>query len=185
MFPPFRCPRGMGAKLSQSRRVAHGYSQQPKGRFSFLPLEFFMSNTLSLRPGTRLRTGGTTYEVTEDASVPAGAVEVIPQKTRLLKVSCKTCGYTARITQRWITKAGTPQCPTCHVYMVVAEPKIDSPKVAASVASVASVATIPEPEPEPFYDDSADVFVPFEASDTSEPSEPATESHLAQLLGDI
>ena len=33
-----------------------------------------------------------------------------PQGTRLLKVVCPSCGYTARITQRWIA-CGLPVCP--------------------------------------------------------------------------
>ena len=76
-------------------------------------------NPLILKPGTRLRTGGATYEVTDEASVPAGVVPVVPQPARLLKVFCTSCGYTARITQRWITKSGTPDCPGCHINMVV------------------------------------------------------------------
>lgn len=41
------------------------------------------------------------------------------QKTNLLKVECDTCGFTARVTAKWITSAldngGTMQCPdrTC------------------------------------------------------------------------
>lgn len=34
------------------------------------------------------------------------------QTTRLLKCECSTCGYTARVTRKWIDAAGTPVCPT-------------------------------------------------------------------------
>lgn len=33
------------------------------------------------------------------------------QGTRLIKAECLTCGYTARITRKWIELAGTPLCP--------------------------------------------------------------------------
>lgn len=33
------------------------------------------------------------------------------QTTRLLKVSCSECGYTARVTRKWLDKAGAPLCP--------------------------------------------------------------------------
>jgi hypothetical protein len=34
------------------------------------------------------------------------------QSTRLLKCECPDCGYTARITRKWIAEAGAPLCPT-------------------------------------------------------------------------
>jgi hypothetical protein len=77
------------------------------------------TNTLKLTPGTRLRTGGKSYEVTKEAKVNAGIVLCVPQKTRLLKVYCETCRYTCRITNRWIEKAGTPECPSGHGRMTV------------------------------------------------------------------
>lgn len=33
------------------------------------------------------------------------------QSTRLLKCECQNCGYTARVTKKWIAEAGTPLCP--------------------------------------------------------------------------
>lgn len=88
-------------------------------------------STLSLSPGTRLRTGGTTYEVTNEASIPAGVVPVVPAATRLLKVFCESCGYTARVTQRWIGKFGPPICP-CPAgnVMTVAPPKAEAAEAA-------------------------------------------------------
>lgn len=33
------------------------------------------------------------------------------QSTRLLKSQCATCGYTCRITRKWVTEVGAPHCP--------------------------------------------------------------------------
>lgn len=33
------------------------------------------------------------------------------QTTRLIKVACDVCGYTARVTRKWIDQAGEPFCP--------------------------------------------------------------------------
>src|ERR1700677_2072527 len=35
-----------------------------------------------------------------------------PQTTRMIKCECGTCGYVARTTQKWISDAGAPICPT-------------------------------------------------------------------------
>lgn len=95
-----------------------------------------MSDTLKLKPGSRLRTGGATYEVTDSAAIPAGVVEVEPQATRLLKVFCAKCGYTARITQRWI-KTGIPECPVDRVTMAVESAKPAKPVKSEAVAAPA------------------------------------------------
>jgi len=49
-----------------------------------------------------------------------GTAERKKQSTRLLKVGCTCCGYTARVTNKWICDAGTPVCPTDGVPMEVA-----------------------------------------------------------------
>ena len=33
---------------------------------------------------------------------------------RLKKVTCRSCGYVARVTQTWIDRSGPPICPTCY-----------------------------------------------------------------------
>lgn len=33
------------------------------------------------------------------------------QTTRLLKVSCKNCGYVARVSRKWLDEVGPPKCP--------------------------------------------------------------------------
>lgn len=45
---------------------------------------------------------------------PAGAIDVSTRKkqaTRLLKCQCAMCGYTARVTAKWINEVGPPHCP--------------------------------------------------------------------------
>lgn len=39
------------------------------------------------------------------------------QGTRLLKVKCAQCGYTCRVTAKWLESAGAPICPTDEVAM--------------------------------------------------------------------
>jgi hypothetical protein len=44
---------------------------------------------------------------------PAGFLTDTPkQGTRMLKCECATCGYTVRITRKWLMLAGPPICPT-------------------------------------------------------------------------
>ena len=33
------------------------------------------------------------------------------QKTRLIKVSCRQCGYVARVSRKWLVALGEPHCP--------------------------------------------------------------------------
>jgi hypothetical protein len=50
---------------------------------------------------------------------PAGyLIDVRKQSTRLLKCECATCGYIARVSQKWLTLAGPPICPTDQIKMV-------------------------------------------------------------------
>ena len=42
----------------------------------------------------------------------AKAGPVKPQTTRLIKVQCPMCEYTARITRKWLDDPGAPFCPT-------------------------------------------------------------------------
>lgn len=42
----------------------------------------------------------------------SGTAERKKQSTRLIKVCCPECGYTARVTNKWICDAGTPLCPS-------------------------------------------------------------------------
>lgn len=40
------------------------------------------------------------------------------QSARMLKAECEGCGYTARVTRKWVVEAGPPHCPN-HGAMVV------------------------------------------------------------------
>jgi hypothetical protein len=122
---------------------------------------------LKLKAGQRLRTAGTTYEVSAATDVPAGFVPVAPQATRLLKVQCSTCGYVARVTKRWIDKAGAPVCPTDRAPMIV-----DSRVPAAIV-----VPDVPAPVADP--PDSSEDDENF-GYDVDSP-----ESELARLVSDL
>jgi hypothetical protein len=49
---------------------------------------------------------------------PAGYLTHSPMEgTRLLKCSCETCGYLARVTRKWVDDAGPPICPTDQIPM--------------------------------------------------------------------
>jgi hypothetical protein len=46
------------------------------------------------------------------AALGFGASSAPPkQKTRLLKAECGDCGYTVRVTRKWVDDAGAPHCP--------------------------------------------------------------------------
>ena len=38
-------------------------------------------------------------------------IDEVKQTTRLLKVACRDCGYTARVTRKWLDDSGAPLCP--------------------------------------------------------------------------
>lgn len=48
--------------------------------------------------------------------------QIKKQGTRLLKVACVSCGYTVRVTRKWVDDVGTPLCPHNH------EPMMESSK---------------------------------------------------------
>jgi hypothetical protein len=49
---------------------------------------------------------------------PAGFLTDTPkQGTRMLKCECPTCGYLARVSQKWLACAGPPICPTDHLVL--------------------------------------------------------------------
>jgi hypothetical protein len=50
-------------------------------------------------------------------ALTAGESKKKKQGTRMLKVACEVCGYTARTTQSWLDLAGAPICPTDKVTM--------------------------------------------------------------------
>jgi hypothetical protein len=47
---------------------------------------------------------------------PAGFLTDTPkQGTRMLKCACRACGYTIRITRKWLDASGPPICPTDRI----------------------------------------------------------------------
>jgi len=59
---------------------------------------------------------------------PAGFLTDTPkQGTRMLKCECSTCGYTVRITRKWLDLAGPPICPTDKIKLIRAQPKDERP----------------------------------------------------------
>jgi hypothetical protein len=61
---------------------------------------------------------------------PAGYLTDQPkQGTRMLKCECSACGYTVRITRKWLTLAGPPICPTDRIPLV-AEGGLETPAAA-------------------------------------------------------
>lgn len=54
-----------------------------------------------------------------DAAGPLPSPEISPtdkekktsQTTRMMKVSCKKCGYVARVSRKWLDEVGPPHCP--------------------------------------------------------------------------
>lgn len=45
------------------------------------------------------------------------------QSTRLIKAACETCGYTVRVTRKWLDQSGTPLCPEGHGAMLADDPE--------------------------------------------------------------
>lgn len=53
---------------------------------------------------------------------PHAAVDISKRKkqsTRMIKVECSDCGYTARVSRKWIEETGTPLCACNHEPMEV------------------------------------------------------------------
>jgi len=131
-------------------------------------------NDLKLAKGQRIRTAGVSYEVTGEATIPADFAEVKPQGTRLLKASCPGCGYTVRITQKWLTKAGTPTCPADGNRLEVEE------KAEKAATKAAPTYTVPDG----ILPESAQAEEPIIPEDEPEEEE-NPESPLAVLLADL
>ena len=52
--------------------------------------------------------------ITEIGACPTGTINLSTRKkqsTRLGKLMCASCGYTARVTRKWIDELGAPLCP--------------------------------------------------------------------------
>jgi hypothetical protein len=76
-------------------------------------------------------------------SYPAGFLTDTPkQGTRMLKCECSLCGYTARVTRKWLTLAGPPICPTDHVALVACDALARTPAPAEKNAQTAGAAPL-------------------------------------------
>lgn len=65
----------------------------------------------------------------EDGDNEGGSSNARPkQKTRLLKACCRECGYTVRVTLKWVDQAGAPHCPNHGAMDVDAGAMADAPK---------------------------------------------------------
>lgn len=54
---------------------------------------------------------------------PAGyLIDTPKQGTRMLKCECRTCGYIARVSGKWLLQAGPPICPTDKISLVAVSP---------------------------------------------------------------
>lgn len=49
------------------------------------------------------------------AKLNVGSGRFKKQSTRLLKCECEQCGYTARVTKKWIESVGAPVCPADEI----------------------------------------------------------------------
>jgi hypothetical protein len=52
------------------------------------------------------------------AALNPGLSGVKKQGTRLNKVTCPLCGYTCRVTQKWLDEVGAPFCPCSSEQMI-------------------------------------------------------------------
>jgi hypothetical protein len=65
---------------------------------------------------------------------PAGFLTYTPkQGTRMLKCECSCCGYTVRITRKWLSLAGPPICPSDKIQLTASDPQ--QPKVVKAAQS--------------------------------------------------
>ena len=89
-------------------------------------IEAIGSEQLTLQPGDTVRQKGSTFLVINPAQVEATLKpKAETQETYLIKVSCPSCGYTARVTKKWLHKAGRPielgsgiLCMECNVALI-------------------------------------------------------------------
>jgi hypothetical protein len=67
----------------------------------------------STRPGKELtvRLNALVQKLGDYPHACLNAQQIRKQGTRLLKAECLSCGYTVRITKKWIEEVGLPVCP--------------------------------------------------------------------------
>lgn len=102
--------------LHAADNCASGHDRTFETRARALALEGKPTNTTGGKPfkrfhGALLRTLGRYPHASLRPS------KVKRDGTRLLKVACPECGYTCRITRKWLDQAGAPICPTDETAM--------------------------------------------------------------------
>jgi hypothetical protein len=92
--------------------VGPGYGH--KGPFKTLALKLGLEGPMqSTRPGKELtaRLNVLVQKLGDYPHARLNAQQIKKQGTRLLKAKCVRCGYTVRITKKWIEEVGLPVCP--------------------------------------------------------------------------
>lgn len=120
--PYLSCPLTVGATLTHELvHAAVGIEWGHRGAFKRLALAVGLEGPMrSTQAGPRLQERLNALIAPlgpyPHAALNAAQLRQSKQRTRLLKVVCPTCGYTVRVTQRWLTH-GFPVCP-CGTKMV-------------------------------------------------------------------
>jgi hypothetical protein len=74
--------------------------------------------------------------LTRIGDYPAGFLTDSPkQGTRMMKCACARCGYTVRITRKWLDAAGPPICPTDKVLLTATLPPAIAPSTTTAEAA--------------------------------------------------
>lgn len=64
-----------------------------------------------LCPGCHASEHGETYQNRKPRGRGTTCSQLASQKSRLLRVSCRSCGYVCRVTRKWLDDVGPPLCP--------------------------------------------------------------------------
>jgi hypothetical protein len=110
-------PVEVGATLvHELDHAAVGNEWRHKGPFRELALQLGLVGPMrstSASPQLQARLNALSEELGPYPHAPLNVNEQERKKqsTRLLKCECRMCGYTIRITQKWVKKVGLPICP--------------------------------------------------------------------------
>lgn len=103
-----------GTLVHEMVHAVVGLAAGHKGEFKTCALKMGLEGKMtSTTMGSQL-TGFCDWFTNYNGHYPAGGLimqTVKKQATYLLKCECPDCGYTARVTQKWIEVAGAPVCP--------------------------------------------------------------------------
>ncbi len=91
-----------------------------KGKFAMCALAVGFKGPMTFTPSDEKMAAFIKVIVDKIGEFPAGRLNLTKRKkkaTYLLKCECPDCGYVARVTAKWIDKAGTPICPVDEIPM--------------------------------------------------------------------